>query len=68
MSNRNMRLFFITIILFTAINALSAQTLYENPICAYIDGTEVLSYKTDEHEISFNIIFTCIFCNTACVG
>ena len=52
MSNRNMRLFFITIILFTAINAPSAQTLYENPICAYIDGTEVLSYKTDEHEIS----------------
>lgn len=47
-----MRLFFITIILFTAINALSAQTLYENPIRAYIDGTEVLSYKTDEHEIS----------------
>lgn len=47
-----MRMFFITIILLMTINALSAQNLYENPIRAYIDGTEVLSYKTEEYEIS----------------
>lgn len=47
-----MRLFFIAIILLAAINALSAQTLYENPLRAYIDGAEVLSYKTEEYEIS----------------
>lgn len=52
MGNKNMRLFFITIILLAAINALSAQTLYENPLRAYIDGAEVLSYKTEEYEIS----------------
>lgn len=52
MGNRNMRLFFIAIILLAAINALSAQTLYENPLRAYIDGAEVLSYKTEEYEIS----------------
>lgn len=47
-----MRLFFIAIILLAAINILSAQTLYENPLRAYIDGAEVLSYKTEEYEIS----------------
>lgn len=52
MGNRNMRLFFIAIILLAAINILSAQTLYENPLRAYIDGAEVLSYKTEEYEIS----------------
>ena len=47
-----MRYLFLSLSLLCS--ALSfAQTQHKNPIHAYIDGVEVLSYKTDGMELSF---------------